>query len=90
MPLIKPVLDHVMGAPLEHVLWLRRRQSFSGSSSSDSTPKMSDQDHDPIEVNLTPDEANRIIHTHRKVRYGEFMGKISLCEGYPMNPEHTD
>jgi len=25
---------------------------------------------DPIE-NLTPDEANRIIHSHRKVRYGK-------------------
>lgn len=36
---------------------------------------------DPIE-NLTPDEANRIIHSHRKVRYGElkpFRPSINLC-----------
>ncbi|KAI9048008.1 hypothetical protein LZ554_007806 [Drepanopeziza brunnea f. sp. 'monogermtubi'] len=28
------------------------------------------QAHDPVPVELTPDEANRIIHSHRKVRYG--------------------
>lgn len=32
---------------------------------------MSDDKQEPIESDLTPDEANRIIHTHRKVRYGK-------------------
>lgn len=30
---------------------------------------MSEPQHDPIE-SLTPEEASRIIHSHRKVRYG--------------------
>ncbi len=30
---------------------------------------MSEGQQDPIE-SLTPEEANRIIHSHRKVRYG--------------------
>ena len=31
---------------------------------------MSEDQQDPIE-SLTPEEANRIIHSHRKVRYGK-------------------
>jgi hypothetical protein len=31
---------------------------------------MSEGQQDPIE-SLTPEEANRIIHSHRKVRYGK-------------------
>ncbi|KAH8811255.1 fungal-specific transcription factor domain-containing protein [Xylogone sp. PMI_703] len=31
---------------------------------------MSDENQTPIDDSLTPDEANRIIHSHRKVRYG--------------------
>jgi hypothetical protein len=32
---------------------------------------MSEGIQEPDESNLTPDEANRIIHSHRKVRYGK-------------------
>lgn len=32
---------------------------------------MSDANQDPVSPQLTPDEANRIIHSHRKVRYGK-------------------
>ncbi|CAG8974134.1 hypothetical protein HYALB_00002771 [Hymenoscyphus albidus] len=32
--------------------------------------KMSDANQSPVSPQLTPDEANRIIHSHRKVRYG--------------------
>ncbi|PQE10878.1 fungal specific transcription factor domain-containing protein [Rutstroemia sp. NJR-2017a BBW] len=31
---------------------------------------MSEGRSEPIESSITPDEANRIIHSHRKVRYG--------------------
>jgi hypothetical protein len=31
---------------------------------------MSDGQREPIESSLTPEEASRIIHAHRKVRYG--------------------
>ncbi|KAF7926207.1 uncharacterized protein EAE98_006502 [Botrytis deweyae] len=31
---------------------------------------MSEGPSEPIEASITPDEANRIIHSHRKVRYG--------------------
>src|SRR4051812_18484618 len=45
---------------------------FDGVHNSYPTPasNMSDGSQTPIE-NLTPDEANRIIHSHRKVRYGK-------------------
>jgi hypothetical protein len=33
--------------------------------------EMSDTNQDPVSPQLTPDEANRIIHSHRKVRYGK-------------------
>ena len=32
----------------------------------------------PIDRNLTPEEANRIIHSHRKVRYGERAHRVLL------------
>ncbi len=38
---------------------------------------MSEAPQDPID--LTPDEANRIIHSHRKVRYGELLPRASGC-----------
>jgi len=38
---------------------------------------MSDGHREPIEAALTPDEANRIIHSHRKVRYGK-LGSLDL------------
>jgi hypothetical protein len=40
------------------------------SPSSSDSDTMSDGKQEPIESDLTPDEANRIIHSHRKVRYG--------------------
>ncbi|KAF4635812.1 hypothetical protein G7Y89_g2291 [Cudoniella acicularis] len=39
-------------------------------TASDSVCTMADGTHDAIDPQLTPDEANRIIHSHRKVRYG--------------------
>lgn len=37
---------------------------------------MSEAPQDPID--LTPDEANRIIHSHRKVRYGELSPRVGM------------
>lgn len=38
----------------------------------DMPPPSSDQDEAGASVNdMTPEEVNRIIHSHRKVRYGE-------------------
>lgn len=34
---------------------------------------MSEGPSEPIESSITPDEANRIIHSHRKVRYGKYI-----------------
>ena len=34
---------------------------------------MSDTQESPTLEDLTPEEANRIIHSHRKVRYGEWI-----------------
>jgi hypothetical protein len=34
---------------------------------------MSEGPSEPIESSITPDEANRIIHSHRKVRYGRYI-----------------
>ncbi len=45
---------------------------------------------DPID-NLTPDEANRIIHSHRKVRYGtSFAPPASVCTDFSCStsPHH--
>lgn len=40
------------------------------STASANTINMSDG-QEPVEPSLTPEEANRIIHSHRKVRYGK-------------------
>jgi hypothetical protein len=68
----------------------RRARSFSESESSSSSGRtytMSDG-QDPIEASLTPDEANRIIHSHRKVRYGKpFFVLSSHCAENPENFE---
>lgn len=34
---------------------------------------MSDSHESPNLEDLTPEEANRIIHSHRKVRYGKWV-----------------
>ena len=34
---------------------------------------MSDTQESPTLEDLTPEEANRIIHSHRKVRYGKWI-----------------
>jgi hypothetical protein len=44
---------------------------------------MSDTQESPSVEDLTPEEANRIIHSHRKVRYGMW---IILDPEYPEAP----
>ena len=39
---------------------------------------MNGEQQEPIEASLTPEEANRIIHSHRKVRYGKQSSMESL------------
>src|ERR1700677_2317644 len=48
----------------------------SPSSSSYIVSSMSESQHEPIDSSLTPEEASRIIHSHRKVRYGEITASI--------------
>lgn len=40
------------------------------------------EDQVPIDQ-LTPEEANRIIHSHRKVRYGELSSVPALLYPFP-------
>jgi hypothetical protein len=40
---------------------------------------MSDTQDSPNLEDLTPEEANRIIHSHRKVRYGEWIAQSPRC-----------
>lgn len=42
---------------------------------------MSEGPSEPIEASITPDEANRIIHSHRKVRYG-MMDHFPILAGW--------
>jgi len=50
------------------------------------TYNMSEGQHDPTET-LTPEEASRIIHSHRKVRYGKFGPVLSSLS--PITPLQT-
>jgi hypothetical protein len=45
----------------------------SPSGSSCVLSVMSEPQQEPSEASLTPEEANRIIHSHRKVRYGKLV-----------------
>lgn len=40
---------------------------------------MSDSHESPNLEDLTPEEANRIIHSHRKVRYGKWVFPLLSC-----------
>lgn len=45
---------------------------------------LSDQHDSPNLEDLTPEEANRIIHSHRKVRYGQ--SAFPACSQCPSPP----
>ena len=74
------------------VIQLQRRFSSERSPSTScpncackTSDSMSDGDInlEPIDPNLTPEEANRIIHSHRKVRYGELQFLDFPSRKYP-------
>lgn len=51
---------------------------------------MSESQKSPSIEDLTPEEANRIIHSHRKVRYGKWISCIPLMLRAPQAPETTN
>jgi hypothetical protein len=74
--LIKPCVEisEETEIQLQHRLFSERSLSISNPNCTCATlDSMSegDSNQEPIDSNLTPEEANRIIHSHRKVRYGE-------------------
>lgn len=44
-------------------------------------PQLQDADEVPVE-DLTPEEASRIIHSHRKVRYGKSIRSFSIAPAH--------
>jgi hypothetical protein len=78
--LIKPCIEELSDAEEEEIRRLQNRiipelrlRSLSNPTCTCADDSMSEGDskQDPIE-NLSPEEANRIIHSHRKVRYGKW------------------
>jgi hypothetical protein len=74
--LIKPCIEISDEAEiqLQHRFFSERSKSISNPTCTcaayDSMSE-GESNQEPIESTLTPDEASRIIHSHRKVRYGE-------------------
>ena len=68
----------------------RPQRPYPPASPSGTPPPMSDTQESPNLDDLTPEEANRIIHSHRKVRYGKWAASHPVVPGAPPTPGSAD